>query len=165
MRLFNDLKFINLGVNIFSGVIEFIIDYYVLISVVLVCLIIIIMLLVIKKGKGKTAESKDSDDSDDSYEEESDDEEHEDSQDQEVKNSKRDYHYTYGPVYHVSKVTKETNKRFNQWKVKKEGATRALKYFLTQKDALDYANKLASKIKGGRVVIHKKHGDFRKKNY
>ena len=62
-------------------------------------------------------------------------------------------------VYHISK-----RKEDGKWQVKAEGATKALKLFLTQQEAIDYAKKVAGNQEG-RIVIHKEGGGFRKLNY
>lgn len=62
-------------------------------------------------------------------------------------------------VYHISK-----RKEDGKWQVKAEGADKALRLFLTQQEAIDYAKKVAGNQEG-RIVIHKEGGGFRKLNY
>ena len=62
-------------------------------------------------------------------------------------------------VYHVSK-----RKEDGRWQVKAQGADKALKLFLTQNEAIEYAKKVAGNQEG-RVVIHKEGGGFRKLTY
>lgn len=62
-------------------------------------------------------------------------------------------------VYHISKRKEE-----NKWQVKAEGSAKALKLFLTQEEAIDYAKSVAGNQEG-RIVIHKEDGGFRKLKY
>lgn len=62
-------------------------------------------------------------------------------------------------VYHISKL-----KDKNMWQVKAEGSLRALKTFIKQEDAIEYAKRVAGNNEG-RIVIHKVDGSFRKLEY
>ena len=66
---------------------------------------------------------------------------------------------TTAKVYHISK-----RKEDGKWQVKAEGATKALKLFMTQTEAIEYAKKVAGNQEG-RIVIHKEGGGFRKLTY
>lgn len=63
-----------------------------------------------------------------------------------------------GKTYHVA--LREDGK----WQVKAAKAEKALKIFATQKEAIDYAKKVAAST-GGNVLIHKVSGGFRKNKY
>ena len=62
-------------------------------------------------------------------------------------------------VYHISK-----RKDDNKWQVKAEGADKALKLFLTQEEAIEFAKKTAGNQEA-RIVIHKADGSFRSLTY
>lgn len=51
-----------------------------------------------------------------------------------------------------------------KWQVKGEGAQKALKLFDTQKEAIDYAKKVANN-QDTNIVIHKVDGKIRKQDY
>lgn len=61
--------------------------------------------------------------------------------------------------YHITQRASD-----NMWQVKAEGAEKALKLFKTQKEAIDYATKVADN-QDGNILIHKKDGSFRKLTY
>ncbi len=63
-----------------------------------------------------------------------------------------------GQKYHIS-VNDD-----GKWQVKGEKAEKALKIFDTQKEAIDYAKKVAGNQEGN-IVIHKKDGKIRKQDY
>ena len=63
-----------------------------------------------------------------------------------------------GKTYHVSP------RADGRWQVKAAKAEKALKIFMTQKEAIEYAKKIAGNTDGG-VVIHKADGGFRKQKY
>ncbi len=63
-----------------------------------------------------------------------------------------------GKTYHVAL------RDDGRWQVKAAKAEKALKIFMTQKEAIDYANKVAESTDGN-VVIHKTDGGFRKQKY
>ncbi len=62
-------------------------------------------------------------------------------------------------TYHISK-----RKVDNKWAVKAEGADKALKLFLTQAEAIEFAKKTAGN-QDARIVIHKEDGTFRRLTY
>ena len=62
-------------------------------------------------------------------------------------------------TYHISK-----RKDDNRWQVKAEGADKALKLFLTQDEAIEFAKKTAGN-QDARIVIHKADGSFRRLTY
>lgn len=66
--------------------------------------------------------------------------------------------------YHVSQNKDSKSAYFKQWRVRKQGSKKTIKYFKTQKEAIDYAEDLADKA-GSSVVIHKLDGSIRKQNY
>lgn len=68
------------------------------------------------------------------------------------------------PKYHISMNKDESSPYFKKWRVRKEGSTKTIKYFDTQKLAIEYAEDLAEKAKTG-VVIHKVDGTIRKQDY
>ncbi len=59
-------------------------------------------------------------------------------------------------VYHISK-----QRAINQWQVKLAGGEKAIKYFNTQQEAIDYAKELVAK-NGGSIRIHSLTGQMRK---
>lgn len=68
--------------------------------------------------------------------------------------------YDYGAkVYHITK-----RKDDGQWAIKAEGATRALKLFRTQAEAVAYSKQLA-KNQGARVIVHKEDGSISKLSF
>ena len=58
----------------------------------------------------------------------------------------------------------EKSKHFKSWRVRKEGSQKTIKYFLTQLEAIEYAQDLADKA-GTTIVIHKVDGSIRKQDY
>ena len=66
---------------------------------------------------------------------------------------------TKSKTYHISK-----RKDDNKWQVKAEGADKALKLFLTQSEAIEFAKKTAGN-QDARIVIHKEDGSFRRLTY
>ena len=62
-------------------------------------------------------------------------------------------------VYHISK-----RKDDGKWQIKAEGGAKAIKLFLTQKEAIDYCKTLAGNQEA-RIMIHKEDGSFRKLTY
>ncbi|MCQ2753267.1 MAG: DUF2188 domain-containing protein [Bacilli bacterium] len=63
----------------------------------------------------------------------------------------------YTNVYHIS----YHDRRLKTWKVKSEGAKRAIKVFNTQKEAIEYANGQV-KLHGGSIRIHSMVGRIRR---
>ncbi len=68
------------------------------------------------------------------------------------------------PKYHVSQNKDPKSDSFKKWRVRKEGSSKTIKYFDTQKAAIEYADDLAEKA-GSSVVIHKLDGSIRKQDY
>ncbi len=68
------------------------------------------------------------------------------------------------PKYHVSQNKDKKSPAFKQWRVRKEGSKKTIKYFDTQAEAIDYAEDLAKKNDTS-VVIHKVDGSIRKQEY
>ncbi len=68
------------------------------------------------------------------------------------------------PKYHISMNKEETSPYFKKWRVRKEGSTKTIKYFDTQKEAIEFAQGLAEKANTS-VVIHKVDGSIRKQDY
>lgn len=68
------------------------------------------------------------------------------------------------PKYHVSQNKDEKSEFFNQWRVRKSGSSKTIKYFRTQKEAIDYAKGLAKNAETD-IVIHKTDGKIRKQKY
>ncbi len=66
--------------------------------------------------------------------------------------------------YHVSQNKEEDSQNFKKWRVRKEGSTKTIKFFNTQKEAILYAEELSSSA-GSSVVIHKVDGSIRKQDY
>jgi uncharacterized protein YdaT len=66
--------------------------------------------------------------------------------------------------YHVSQNKDPKNDHYKEWRVRKEGSTKTIKYFNTQKEAIEFADKLAEEA-GSSVVIHKLDGSIRKQDY
>lgn len=66
--------------------------------------------------------------------------------------------------YHVSQNKDEDSENFKKWRVRKEGSTKTIKFFDTQKEAIEFADELAEKA-GSSVVIHKVDGSIRKQDY
>lgn len=68
------------------------------------------------------------------------------------------------PKYHVSQNKDEKSDHFKEWRIRKEGSNKTIKFFATQKEAIEYAEDLATKA-GSSVVIHKVDGSIRKQDY
>lgn len=66
--------------------------------------------------------------------------------------------------YHVSQNKDKKSPRFKEWRVRKEGSNKTIKYFQTQAEAIELAKELADKA-GSSVVIHKVDGSIRKQDY
>lgn len=62
-------------------------------------------------------------------------------------------------TYHISKRKEE-----GKWQVKLAGGKKAIKMFLTQAEAIEYAKVLATN-QDARIVIHKEDGTFRRLTY
>lgn len=68
------------------------------------------------------------------------------------------------PKYHVSQNKDAKSPAFKQWRVRKEGSNKTIKYFDTQAEAIEYAEDLAEKNDTS-IVIHKLDGTIRKQDY
>ncbi len=66
--------------------------------------------------------------------------------------------------YHISQNKDDKSEFFKQWRVRKSGSDKTIKYFKTQKEAIDYAKQLADNNDAS-IVIHKEDGSIRKQNY
>lgn len=66
--------------------------------------------------------------------------------------------------YHVSLNKDEKSDYYKKWRVRLEKSTKTIKYFDTQKQAIDFAEGLAKEYKTS-VVIHKVDGSIRKQDY
>jgi uncharacterized protein YdaT len=66
--------------------------------------------------------------------------------------------------YHVSQNKDDKSDNFKKWRVRKEGSTKTIKFFDTQKEAIEFAEQLAESA-GSSVVIHKVDGSIRKQDY
>ena|SRR5690554_7494745 len=71
---------------------------------------------------------------------------------------------TTNPKYHVSQNKDAKSNYFKQWRVRKEGSSKTIKYFNTQAEAIEFAEDLAEKNDTS-VVIHKLDGSIRKQDY
>lgn len=67
-------------------------------------------------------------------------------------------------IYHISLNRDEKSPNYKKWRVRKQGSQKTIKYFDTQKEAIEFAQDLASKVDGS-IVIHKMDGTIRKQNY
>ncbi|MFA7377095.1 MAG: DUF2188 domain-containing protein [Acholeplasmataceae bacterium] len=66
--------------------------------------------------------------------------------------------------YHISQNKDETSPHYKKWRVRKEGSDKTIKYYNTQKKAIEVAEDLAEKA-GSSIVIHKVDGKIRKQDY
>lgn len=66
--------------------------------------------------------------------------------------------------YHVSQSNDEKSEFYKQWRVRKGGSQKTIKYFNTQAEAIEYAEHLAEQA-GSSIVIHKMDGKIRKQDY
>lgn len=66
--------------------------------------------------------------------------------------------------YHVSQNKDPKSDSYKKWRVRKEGSNKTIKFFDTQKEAIEFAESLADKA-GSSVVIHKIDGSIRKQDY
>lgn len=66
--------------------------------------------------------------------------------------------------YHVSQNKDEASEHYKAWRVRKEGSQKTIKYFATQKEAINHAKQLA-KGNNSSVIIHKVDGKMRRKQY
>ncbi len=66
--------------------------------------------------------------------------------------------------YHVSLNKDKKSRYYKKWRVRLEKSEKTIKYFDTQKQAIEYAETLAKEYKTT-VVIHKVDGSIRKQDY
>lgn len=66
--------------------------------------------------------------------------------------------------YHVSQNKNKDTKSYLRWRVRKDSSNKTIQFFDTQKQAIDYAQDLATQAKST-VVIHKLDGSIRKQDY
>lgn len=66
--------------------------------------------------------------------------------------------------YHISQNKDTDAEHAGEWRVRKEGSEKTIKFFKTQKEAIEYAEKLAEN-QDSSIVIHKKDGSIRKQDY
>jgi len=66
--------------------------------------------------------------------------------------------------YHISQNKDKKSARFKEWRVRKEGSQKTIKYFQTQAEAIDFAKGLANN-QDASIVIHKVDGSIRKQDY
>lgn len=66
--------------------------------------------------------------------------------------------------YHISQNKDTDATHAGEWRVRKEGSTKTIKYFSTQKAAIEFAETLAEN-QDSSIVIHKKDGSIRKQDY
>ena len=64
-------------------------------------------------------------------------------------------------VYHISQNKDDKADHFKEWRVRKEGSDKTIKFFTTQKEAIDFANSLIKNNQGS-IKIHKLDGKMRK---
>ncbi len=82
---------------------------------------------------------------------------------------KKDFYYrlktpTEQRVYHVSQEKDKKSQFFKMWRIRLRGSNKTIKFFNTQKEAIDEAERLAKEYQG-RIVIHKVDGSIRKQDY
>ncbi|MFH0767114.1 MAG: DUF2188 domain-containing protein, partial [Bacillota bacterium] len=66
--------------------------------------------------------------------------------------------------YHVSQNKDPRSDSYRKWRVRKEGSEKTIKFFDTQKEAIEFAGGLAITAQTS-VVIHKMDGSIRKQDY
>lgn len=66
--------------------------------------------------------------------------------------------------YHVSQNKDQKSEFNNQWRVRKQGSQKTIKYFKTQAEAIKFAESLAENNDTS-IVIHKRDGSIRKQDY
>lgn len=66
--------------------------------------------------------------------------------------------------YHVSQNKDAKSNYYKQWRVRKEGSSKTIKYHETQAEAIAFAEDLAEKNDTS-IVIHKLDGSIRKQEY
>jgi len=71
---------------------------------------------------------------------------------------------TKNAKYHVSQNKNPRSDSYRKWRIRKEGSNKTIKYYETQREAIEYADDLAETA-GTSVVIHKMDGSIRKQDY
>ena len=66
--------------------------------------------------------------------------------------------------YHVSLNNDKKSAHYKRWRVRKENSKKTIKFFDTQKEAIEYAEKLAD-AQNTSIIIHKVDGSIRKQDY
>ncbi len=79
-------------------------------------------------------------------------------------NVKNDNNDDQSRKYHVSMNKDTKSEHYKMWRVRKEHSEKTIKYFNTQNEAIEYAEKLAEQA-DTTVVIHKVDGSIRKQDY
>jgi len=64
-------------------------------------------------------------------------------------------------TYHIEENKDEKNPNYKKWGIRKEGSNRTMKYFDTQKDAIEQAKTMAENNDGS-VYVQKRDGGYRK---
>ena len=67
-------------------------------------------------------------------------------------------------IYHVSQNKNDKSEHFKRWRIRLQGSKKTIKYYDTQKEALDYAKSLADNNDGS-VILHGLDGRIRRQNY
>lgn len=68
------------------------------------------------------------------------------------------------PKYHVSQNKDSKSEHFKKWRVRQAGSDKTIKFYETQKEAIEAAKQFAESNDGS-VVIHKVDGSIRKQDY
>ena len=66
--------------------------------------------------------------------------------------------------YHVSQNKYEKSPNFKKWRIRQEWSTKTIKFYETQKEAIEAASDLAER-NNTTIVIHKMDGSIRKQDY
>lgn len=67
-------------------------------------------------------------------------------------------------TYHVSQEKDEKSPYYKKWRIRLANSSKSIRFYDTQKEAIEEAEELARKYKGS-IVIHKLDGTMRKQNY
>ena len=67
-------------------------------------------------------------------------------------------------VYHISQEKNKKSQYFKMWRIRLRGSDKTIKFYNTQKEAIDEASRLAKEY-DDRIVIHKVDGSIRKQDY
>ncbi len=68
------------------------------------------------------------------------------------------------PKYHVSQNKNQKSEHYKKWRVRLAGSDKTIKFYDTQKEAIEAAKEFAENNDGS-VVIHKVDGSIRKQDY